>query len=358
MSDVDRAIEALRRGPIPGLENISDSVGIQRGVGPMIEYLGGDQKNKRIMEVAVAILLILAVAWKISEPPGPPGHKTPGHKTPGHKTPGHKTPGHKAPGHKTPEHKTPGPPGPPGPVVPDERDNPLLRPVSLYEQKWINYFREDTAPLVTDKTLPQANGLVNMDIINPSTVAKNPDVLFIFGENTQHKGTSEYQLSTQAVIRSYKKNGADYKFPNTIGVRTTDRRPSKSPPLQVLVEQDTKEILDAIGTRKYRAVVMPRRGLGTGIAQLFRSSSFSALELKLLAIPRQIKTKFLELQNDQPKGGFAVTNIQVPMRIAIIVICIIVCLVLLQRIHDRHPGGICRHNQQFSNYIARGNTRV
>jgi len=88
---------------------------------------------------------------------------------------------------------------------------------------------------------------------------KNPDKLFVFGDNTCKKGTAG-----QACIRFCQ---------NSIGIPTKRRPSMKEDAFMMDHACDIKSVLHAISalvnaSREYEEVVFPEDGLGTGLAEM------------------------------------------------------------------------------------------
>lgn len=102
-----------------------------------------------------------------------------------------------------------------------------------------------------------------VDMYSPSLCKANPDLLFLFGDNTLGKGTRG-----QAIIRFE---------PNSIGIIT-----KKYPTLEekaFFSDSDYEKFVEYTKTRlllikhkinsgEYKGVVLPKDGLGTGLAKL------------------------------------------------------------------------------------------
>ena len=104
-------------------------------------------------------------------------------------------------------------------------------------------------------------------------VKKNKDSLYLYGENNRDKGFEPknpgdrgWQNSTQAVIRGE---------PNTVGIRTvwyTHGRTSMRDTILKdninLIKTDIKEVIVKLKSGKYKRLVLPYDGIGTGVANL------------------------------------------------------------------------------------------
>lgn len=106
--------------------------------------------------------------------------------------------------------------------------------------------------------------IIKQHKITREDIRSNPDVCYIFGDNLQRIGYGGQAKEMRGEANSVgiaTKRGITHKFPD-------DYFFDGQPDVMGIIDEEFRRLIREIFQRKYKAVILPADGIGTGLARL------------------------------------------------------------------------------------------